>query len=382
MSAMSLVDISAAARPVTAAELGAWAADQRVFVSSVMDEFQDERRVAADTIRELGADPVWFEEFGGRDDEPDRAYLTEVASSTIFVGLLGREYGRLLPSRRSATHEEFREAEKRGLRIAVYAKDVEGRTGDEQSLLDEVRAFHTTGSFSTSQDLAIALERRLRRIAAEELCPWVKLNDAIFRATSVRSDGKTIRLVGSIHDPAVLALVESMRPGAWFGTSTSKLTFVDRSYNVRVESLSTEIGSARVTQVDLALRIEPISEPYVGAISIGLKTYSADDVTEAELRHAVFEEPQKTALLSFGGQLPNPLDGLPDEPLSDEVLRPILRLLMTEALVGSGRATRLTRLRLSAPAEGRRRLALAWQGQGRTGLPGGSREIEGDIRLP
>jgi hypothetical protein len=63
-----------------------------------------------------------WERFGGRDSDPNEAYLAEVRSSTIYVGLLGARYGRLLPDRYSATHQEFREAEREGLRTSVWAE--------------------------------------------------------------------------------------------------------------------------------------------------------------------------------------------------------------------------------------------------------------------
>ena len=46
---------------------------ERVFISSVMK--LEEERASARAIRDLGAEPVWFEEFGGRDADPETAYL-------------------------------------------------------------------------------------------------------------------------------------------------------------------------------------------------------------------------------------------------------------------------------------------------------------------
>ena len=52
-----------------------------MFISSVMEELRDERAAAADGVRSLGARPVMFEEFGGRDADPQDAYLGEVETS-------------------------------------------------------------------------------------------------------------------------------------------------------------------------------------------------------------------------------------------------------------------------------------------------------------
>lgn len=58
-----------------------------------------------------------FERFGGREDDAEAAYTHEVASCSIYFGILGRRYGRQLPSRFSATHTEYLAAEQRGLRM-------------------------------------------------------------------------------------------------------------------------------------------------------------------------------------------------------------------------------------------------------------------------
>ena len=96
-----------AARP-DGPSLTDWASRQRVFISSVMnEELTPLRQRAAKVIAGLGAEPVWFEKFGGRDDDAELAYLGEVDSSTLYVGLLGSAYGRLdRTTRRSATHAE------------------------------------------------------------------------------------------------------------------------------------------------------------------------------------------------------------------------------------------------------------------------------------
>jgi hypothetical protein len=60
-----------------------------------MDELKLERRAVAEAIRHFGAQPVWFEDFGGRDGDASDAYTGEVASSTVYIGIMGQRYGRL-----------------------------------------------------------------------------------------------------------------------------------------------------------------------------------------------------------------------------------------------------------------------------------------------
>lgn len=54
-----------------------------------MTDLQEERKVVADAIEELGAEPVWFEKFGGRDADPEDAYVAEV----ITINRLRRNSG-------------------------------------------------------------------------------------------------------------------------------------------------------------------------------------------------------------------------------------------------------------------------------------------------
>src|SRR5271169_3115705 len=148
-----LVDRSAAAEIPSPKAVHEWASDKRVFISSVMSELGPERQAAAGAARAVGARPVLFEDFGGRDADPEEAYLAEVESSDIYIGILGRQYGRPLKTRFSATHAEYQHAEQQGLRIAVWALATNEREGHEQSFLDEVRTFHVAPEFSSAANL-------------------------------------------------------------------------------------------------------------------------------------------------------------------------------------------------------------------------------------
>ena len=148
-----------------------WAHGKRGFISSVMTELPAEREAAAAAVRAVGATPLMFELFGGRDADPEDAYLEEVETSDVYIGILGRRYGKPLRTRCSATHTEYLHAEKSGLRIAVWCLKTNDREGHEESFLDEVRAFHVVPAFSKPDDLRVQIEERLKAIAAEDLAP-------------------------------------------------------------------------------------------------------------------------------------------------------------------------------------------------------------------
>jgi len=191
------IDTGAAARPLDGEELRVWAQGQTVFISSVMGELAEERRAVAEVLEALGVRVRWFEDFGGRDDTAEEAYLSEVAACTIYLGLLGDEYGSLLSSEPykgfSATHAEYLEARTRGKRISFWAReDGEQREGHARKFLDELHLWHVTGNFVGVGDLARKIERRLREIAAEDVSPWVKLGGIVVRASRVRARGNEL----------------------------------------------------------------------------------------------------------------------------------------------------------------------------------------------
>ena len=84
----------------------------RIFISSVQKEFAEERKALRDFLR---GDPLLsrffdvflFEDVPAKDRRADELYLDEVEKSSIYIGLLGNEYG--FPDKKgfSPTHREF-----------------------------------------------------------------------------------------------------------------------------------------------------------------------------------------------------------------------------------------------------------------------------------
>lgn len=297
------VDATAAAKPPADA-VSAWAGGQRVFVSSVMDGMTAERRAVVDAVEATGAEPVWFEGFGGRDDDAETAYLAEVASSTVYGGVLGQKYGRLLPSRRSATHEEYREAERRGLRITAWARVDAEFGGDQADFLDEIRRFHTTGRYTSPNDLADGVSKALARLAAEELSPWCLAGGAVFRAGQVEDDGTRITVTASVRDANVLAALERLRPGQWGNAPDTLITWAGRSARVRAETVTTTTTASHATGIRLVLaRSRDDNSQGLHAFSYTENgvTHSPDDLTALALRRAVFrDEPARASPVRHG----------------------------------------------------------------------------------
>ncbi len=71
----------------------------KLFISSVQQEFEKERRELTAYIRQdavLGRffEPFLFEELPAKDISVQQAYLNEVADTEVYLGLFGETYGK------------------------------------------------------------------------------------------------------------------------------------------------------------------------------------------------------------------------------------------------------------------------------------------------
>ena len=81
-------------------------------------------------------------------------------------------------------------------------------------------------------------------------------------------------------------------------------------------------------------------------------------------------------------EIPDPLESLRTASVPDEIARPLAELLIVDALVGSGRAERVTAFRLGASVGGLRKLMLEWVPFTHyTNERATTRRIEGQVRL-
>jgi hypothetical protein len=371
-----LIDLSPAPPP-DGAEVRAWADSQSVFVSSVMAGMSAEREAVMSAITTVGARPVLFEGFGGMDDDPEEAFLGNVASSDIYVGILGSRYGKPLKSGYSATHAEYSEAVRRGLRISVWSA-LEGLDGRQRDFLEEVRVFQTTGTYTSPEELAERFERRLRVIAAESLAPWVKIGNAVCRATSVNDDGQRVIVTARVRDSTVAANIEARRPSSAYGRhSETRITWPGGTARVRVTAVTTEMSSSRVKTVTVTAARLP--EDHSNLLEVGLEGRSPEDLTELAMRIALLGESNPLGLMSFMATAADPLRALEGLAVSEDAFAQIAELLISEELVGVRRVDHISAFRLGPIRGGRRHLLLGWFPRSRyVNVEPTERRIEGD----
>jgi hypothetical protein len=374
-----LVDASAPAQP-DAGDLTAWAADQRIFVSSVMEGMAGERAAAVGAIEAVGAAPVRFESFGGMDDHPGQAYLAQVRSSDIYIGILGQGYGTPLSTGYSATHAEYNEAEAQGLRVSVWATSG-AMDGPQRDFRDAVRVFHVTGTYDSPKTLRAGVERRLRDLAAEALSPWVKIGNVVVRACDIHNDGQTIELTATVRDRAVAAKLESFRPDQFHRTKELPITWVGQSHYAKIEKVSVRSSSSRSRHVTIAARA--VEQPHSSFDDIGTSGYSAEDLVEVAVRVALLGESNPLVGLEFLAKAENPLPQLYDLGLSEDTFASLAELLITEELGKRRGVERVTACHIG-PVDrvGRRRIRLAWMPiQRYSNVQQLERAVEGDLAL-
>ena len=381
-----IVDRAATAVPLSDEEIRGWAATRRAFVSSVIEGMGEERRAAVEAISGVGAEPVWFEGMGGRDQIAEQAYLSEVAASDIYVGLLGSRYGLPDPSTGySATHAEYLHAVDNGLRVAVWTMDVEDMAGHQRDFLNEIRAYFVTGTAGSADELKMSIEERLKRMAAEELAPWCILGQVVFRASEITDDGRTISIHALVRDQNVGHALTAMRPNGQFRQPGIRVVFGDTASNASVSSVEVTQSSGATRHFHLTLERDhssagwsPMTEM---SYTVNGRNYSPGDLTEIAIRRMLFNEPNPFDHAQGFTEMQDPVTQLHKAGVQEESLRPILRLLLADSLIGSGRASRITKLLLGPQANGVRRVLMEWELPGRSGHDPSRRSVEGMCRL-
>jgi len=112
-------------------------------------------------------------------------------------------------------------------------------------------------------------------------------------------------------------------------------------------------------------------------VSVGGRSYSSDQIAERDLRRMLFGEEDDTNVLAVGGQIRDFTSDLPSWVTASDVYAALFALLFTEALIESGRASRVTKVQVSPPGPLGRNLSLEWVGHNNRGDEPTSRTLSG-----
>lgn len=140
----------------------------KVFISSVQSEFAQERQLIFDFIRTdelMGQhfEPFIFEQIAAQDKNPRQLYLDEASACQVYLLLIGKRYGNILPDGISPTEKEYQAAgEGNAWRIA-FVSDLDGqqRETEEECFFRKVQSEHSYRVFSNPSVLVSLVKQSL-----------------------------------------------------------------------------------------------------------------------------------------------------------------------------------------------------------------------------
>ena len=130
----------------------------RIFISSVQNEFAEERRQIADYLRQdslfsMYFEPFLFEELPAQDKSAKTAYLEQASNSEIYLLLLGKRYGYEDPQGVSPTEREYDAATSNHAYRIAFIKDVQEREPKEELFKQKIDGSVIRNSFNSYEDL-------------------------------------------------------------------------------------------------------------------------------------------------------------------------------------------------------------------------------------
>ena len=149
---------------------------RRIFLSSVQTEFLETRKFIKQQILSNPFTRRFFDIFVFESDVPAtdattrQVYLTEIARSDIYVGLIGDSYGAEDAEGVSPTEREFDEATRLGIRrlIFVKGKDDSARSPKEMAFLRKISPDLIRKRYTDDNDLLAELFSSLDKLLEQE----------------------------------------------------------------------------------------------------------------------------------------------------------------------------------------------------------------------
>jgi hypothetical protein len=223
-----------------------------------------------------------------------------------------------------------------------------------------VRYSLTTENYADVEDLVRRVSRRLHELAAEALSPWIKVGDLVFRADEIVDTGGVITIRARVSEDLAHQL-EGMRDSRY---GRQRLVYASRSRVATAEvggvQRTTRAGGAE----ELTVELTNVKVPSGDSLRVATTGYSADDLVEVGVRGAFLGEaiPDQLGMLSSIASPGINIDDLREAfDLPNEFAEAVVRLVVTEGLVGGGKAQRITSFALGPRTGDVRRFALEWE---------------------
>jgi tetratricopeptide (TPR) repeat protein len=142
----------------------------KIFISSRMEELQAERDAVETGISTLRFEPVRAETIGAQPKSPRETCLEAVRDCDVYIAICGSRYGSIPAGQEvSVTEMEFLEARDCEKDILIYVQKGAKREHRQQEFVRRLEDFdegYFRGSFSTPEELAIAVQNDLSSLVS------------------------------------------------------------------------------------------------------------------------------------------------------------------------------------------------------------------------
>lgn len=137
---------------------------RKVFISSVINDFEEYRHAAKRAVEIMGDKPIMSEDFGARPCSPGKTCVTEVETSDVYIVVLGEKYGFVTPEGISVTQAEYRGAKGLGKPILAFIKkcEMEAKQGRFRQEVEGYQEGLFRGTFSSPEELKEEIIKSLR----------------------------------------------------------------------------------------------------------------------------------------------------------------------------------------------------------------------------
>ena len=130
----------------------------KIFISSVQNEFAEERKRIAEYIRQdalfsMCFDPFLFEELPAQDKSAQTAYLEQAADAGIYLLLLGKRYGYEDANGISPTEREYDTATASHAYRIAFIKEMQEREPKEELFKQKIDDAVIRNSFNSYEEL-------------------------------------------------------------------------------------------------------------------------------------------------------------------------------------------------------------------------------------
>jgi hypothetical protein len=133
-------------------------------------------------------------------------------------------------------------------------------------------------------------------------------------------------------------------------------TYPGRCLTATIERIEAVTRGARTRDFRIELKVESPPAPQ----TYRLNNMSWEEMTDLAIRVSLFGEANPLGLMSSQAEVANPFPDLERAGVSEEALRPLGQVLLTEILVVQRGIQRITKFRLGRPVAGNRALKLEW----------------------